>query len=334
MTSDSIATSLLVRLRAGDAKAIARAITIAEAGGAAAASLHRAVLPQTGSALTVGFTGPPGAGKSTLIDTFVAELRRSGKTVAVAAVDPSSPLSGGAVLGDRVRMGRHTEDAGVFIRSIASRGHLGGLTDSIQPIVDILDFAGRDVIVIETVGAGQSEVEIVEVADVRVVVNAPGLGDDIQAIKAGILEIANVLVVNKADLPLAARTVRQLRSMLSLRRETDRNVPVIETVASSGQGVVELVEAVFNVAPRTPAERQARRRARIHRLLAETAAAEIRRSILERTDEPFVNMLRQVEAGEVSIDTATRAALGSHHEAHDHVSNSHTSGSRRDEPVT
>lgn len=329
-----MATVLLERLRAGDPRAIARSITIMEAGGPAASALHRAILPQTGSALTVGFTGPPGAGKSTLIDAFVTELRRSGRTVAVAAVDPSSPLSGGAVLGDRVRMGRHTEDAGVFIRSIASRGHLGGLTNSIQPIIDILDFARRDVIVIETVGAGQSEVEIVEVADVRIVVNAPGLGDDVQAIKAGILEIANVLVVNKADLPLAARTVRQLRSMLSLRRETDRNVPVIETVASSGQGIVELVEAVFNVAPRTPAERQARRRARTHRLLAETAAAEVRRSILERTDEPFLNTLQQVEAGELAIAAAARAALNSHREAHDRAPTSHTTSNRRDEPVT
>lgn len=334
MAADSMATSLLERLRAGDPRAMARAITIAEAGGPAAASLHRAILPQTGNALTVGFTGPPGAGKSTLIDAFVAELRKSGRTVAVAAVDPSSPLSGGAVLGDRVRMGRHTEDAGVFIRSIASRGHLGGLSDSIQPIVDILDFARRDVIVVETVGAGQSEVEIVEVADVRVVVNAPGLGDDVQAIKAGILEIANVLVVNKADLPLAARTVRQLRSMLSLRRESDRNVPVIETVASSGQGIVELLEAVLNVAPRTPAERQARRRARIRRLVAEAAAAEVRRAIMERSDETFLNALREVEAGELAIAAAARMALASHGAEHDGAATLATIGTQHDETVT
>jgi LAO/AO transport system kinase len=279
MTVRLMEAPLLKRLRAGDTKAIARAITIMEAGGNVASGLHRQLLPSTGAAVTVGFTGPPGAGKSTLIDAFVAELRKSGRTVAVAAVDPSSPLSGGAVLGDRIRMGRHTEDPGVFIRSIASRGHLGGLTESIQHIVDVLDVAGRDVIVIETVGAGQSEVEIVEVADIRIVVNAPGLGDDVQANKAGILVIASILVVNKADLPLATRTVRQLRSMLSLRRESDRNVPVIETVASSGQGVAQLLEAVFSLAPQTPVERQARRRARVHRLMAEAAAAEIRRRV-------------------------------------------------------
>jgi LAO/AO transport system kinase len=319
MTVPPMEASLLKRLRAGDTRAIARAITIMEAGGTVASGLHRQILPFTGAALTVGFTGPPGAGKSTLIDAFVAELRKSGRTVAVAAVDPSSPLSGGAVLGDRIRMGRHTEDAGVFIRSIASRGHLGGLTESIQHIVDVLDVAGRDVIVIETVGAGQSEVEVVEVADVRIVVNAPGLGDDVQAIKAGILEIASVLVVNKADLPLATRTVRQLRSMLSLRRESDRNVPVIETVASSGQGVAQLLEAVFSVAPQTPVERQARRRARVHRLMAEAAAAEVRRRVMARTDEAFMDTLTRIEAGEISVEAAVRAALAPRGEERDGV---------------
>jgi LAO/AO transport system kinase len=301
--------AFLQRLRAGDPRAIARAITIMESGGPVADDLHRALLPLTGSALTIGFTGPPGAGKSTLIDAFVTELRKSGRTVAVAAVDPSSPLSGGAVLGDRVRMGRHTEDVGVFIRSIASRGHLGGLNESIQPIIDVLDVAGRNVVVIETVGAGQSEVEIVEVADVRVVVNAPGLGDDVQAIKAGILEIASILVVNKADLPLAARTVRQLRSMLSLRREPDRNVPVLETVASTAKGVAELLQAILDLAPQTVEERQARRRGRLHRLIAEAAAAKARRGIMRSSDKQLGAILARVEAGEMSIDAAARALV-------------------------
>jgi LAO/AO transport system kinase len=332
MTAQAMET-FLHRLRAGEPRAVARAITIMEVGGPAAGDLHRALLPSTGAALTVGFTGPPGAGKSTLIDAFVAELRKSGRTVAVAAVDPSSPLSGGAVLGDRIRMGRHTEDPGVFIRSIASRGHLGGLSASIQPIVDVLDCAGRDVIVVETVGAGQSEVEIVEVADVRVVVNAPGLGDDVQAIKAGILEIASILVVNKADLPLAGRTVRQLRSMLALRRENDRNVPVIETVASTAQGVAELLEAVLGLAPRTPAERQARRRARYHRLVAEAAAADVRRRIMARSDEACLATLALVEAGELTVEAAARELAT--HEGDSVVEPSQqTTINRQNEPIT
>lgn len=296
--------SFLERLRAGDASAVARAITIMESGGPHATALHHSLMPLQGTAITIGFTGPPGAGKSTLIDVFVAALRDSGRTVAVAAVDPSSPLSGGAVLGDRVRMGRHTEDPGVFIRSIASRGHLGGLNRNIQQIIDVLEFSGRDVIVIETVGAGQSEVEVAEVSDVRIVVNAPGLGDDVQAIKAGILEIASILVVNKADLPLAARTVRQLRSMLTLRRENDRNVPVLETVASSGQGIAALLEAVIDLAPTTIAERRDRRRARVRRVVAEVAAERVRRAIMADCGPSADATLARVEAGEISVEAA------------------------------
>jgi len=300
---------LAERLRAGDRRAIARAITLMEEGGANAAALHTAILPATGRALTVGFTGPPGAGKSTLVDAFVAELRKTGRTVGVVAVDPSSPLSGGAVLGDRIRMGRHTCDAGVFIRSIASRGHLGGLTESIHHVVDVLDAAGCDAVVIETVGAGQSEVEIVDVADVRIVVNAPGLGDDVQAIKAGILEIASILVVNKADLPLAPRTVRQLKAMLSLRREGGADVPVLETIASEGRGVAELLAAVDARSTVPPEDALARRRARIRRLVAEGAAAEMRRRILSCKDAAFLETLAQAERSEIGIDVAVRAIL-------------------------
>ena len=227
----------------------------------------------------VGFSGPPGAGKSTLIDGYLTHVRALGRSVAVAAVDPSSPISGGSVLGDRVRMYRHTEDPGVFIRSISSRGHLGGLSENIHRVVDLMDASGRDVIVIETVGAGQSEVEIVEIADVCVVVNAPNLGDEVQAIKAGILEIADVLVVNKADLPMARRTTEQLRAMLSLRADS-RDVPVIETVATSGAGIEALAAAIDARANGTATQKRANRLRRIRRLIAQSAGRRIRDHIL------------------------------------------------------
>jgi len=207
------------RLAAGDPWTLARCITLMERGGAAADLIYRRICPRVGRATVIGFTGPPGAGKSTLIDAYIAALRTRGHSVAVAAVDPSSPISGGAVLGDRMRMRRHAEDPGVFIRSVASHGHLGGLSESIHRIVDAMDAAGRDFIIIETVGAGQSEVEVVEIADICVVVNAPNMGDEVQAMKAGMLEIADVLVVNKAELPFAQRTTKQLTNMLELRRQ-------------------------------------------------------------------------------------------------------------------
>jgi LAO/AO transport system kinase len=227
----------------------------------------------------VGFSGPPGAGKSTLIDAYLTHLRASGRSVAVAAVDPSSSISGGSVLGDRVRMHRHTEDPGVFIRSISSRGHLGGLSENIHRLIDLMDASGREVIVIETVGAGQSEVEIIEVADVCVVVNAPNLGDHVQAIKAGILEIADVLVVNKADLPSADRTADQLRAMLMLRAQR-RDVPVINTVATSGAGVDALATAIDARARCSATQKPANRLRRVRRLIAQSAARQIRDRIL------------------------------------------------------
>ena len=235
---------LAERLLSGQTAALARAITIVEGEGPAASRLLKAIHPHLGRAVVVGFTGPPGAGKSTLVNAFIAEMRGRGKTVAVAAVDPSSPITGGAVLGDRIRMAEHTMDKGVYIRSLASRGHLGGLSASAARVADLMDAAGFDIVVLETVGAGQSEVEMAEMADVRIVVSAPGLGDDVQAIKAGILEIADILVVNKSDLPLARRTTRQLKAMLALRIPTDWKVPVLSTNAVDRTGLPELADAI------------------------------------------------------------------------------------------
>ncbi|NMG30084.1 methylmalonyl Co-A mutase-associated GTPase MeaB [Aromatoleum evansii] len=228
---------------AGSRAALARALTAVENDAAGADALLASLAVRTGRAHVVGITGAPGAGKSTLINALLGELLARGKRVAVVAVDPSSPVSGGALLGDRVRMGAHGGDERVFIRSLSSRGHLGGLSRTTARVVDLFDAAGFDVVVVETVGVGQSEVEIAQLADTRIVVCAPGLGDEVQAIKAGVLEIADILVVNKADSPLAAATVRDLEMRGSARGE-GWQVPVLAAVATSGEGVTGLADRI------------------------------------------------------------------------------------------
>jgi LAO/AO transport system ATPase len=235
---------LVKPLLAGNRRAIARAITAFESGAPDAAVLAAAIAPRLGRAHVIGITGAPGAGKSTLINALLGELLARGKRVGVVAVDPSSPISGGAVLGDRVRMAEHGSHESVFVRSVASRGHLGGLSRATSRIVDVMDAAGFDTIIVETVGAGQSEVEIAKIGDTRIVVCPPGLGDGIQAIKAGILEIADILVVNKGDSPLASRTARDLHEMLHLRRASAPKVAVLVTTATTGEGVPALVDKI------------------------------------------------------------------------------------------
>jgi LAO/AO transport system ATPase len=235
---------LLAPLLAGDRRAIARAISAIENAAPGWPSIAVGLGPRLGRAHVVGITGAPGAGKSTLINALLGELLDRGRRIGVVAVDPSSPFSGGAVLGDRVRMGSHGAHERVFIRSIASRGHLGGVSRTTRGIVDVLDAAGFDVVIVETVGAGQTEVEIVEIADTRIVVCPPGLGDGVQAIKAGILEIADVLVVNKADLPAAEVAARELKEMLRLRARHRADVPVLKTTATRGDGIAALADRI------------------------------------------------------------------------------------------
>ena len=236
---------LVRRARAGDTRAIARLLTVVENEEAGAAEALRELYPLTGHARVIGVTGPPGGGKSTLVNRLAGAYREQGDKVAVVAVDPSSPFSGGALLGDRIRMRDRFLDEGLFIRSMASRGHSGGLARTTSRVVNVLDAIGYGVVLVETVGVGQEEVEVIRVADAVVLVTVPGLGDDIQAIKAGVLEIADVLVVNKADRPGADETARDLAQMLTLGKlRTSWKPPILRTVAATGENVTQLVDAI------------------------------------------------------------------------------------------
>ncbi|WP_416896690.1 MAG: methylmalonyl Co-A mutase-associated GTPase MeaB [Minwuia sp.] len=291
---------------AGDRRALSRAITILENEGRESPALVKAMQGLLGRAMSVGFTGPPGAGKSTLVNAFVAEQRRRGRTVGVLAVDPSSPVSGGAILGDRIRMTGHSGDDGVFVRSLASRGHLGGLSRSAVRVMDCLDAAGLDIIILETVGAGQSEVEIADIADVKVVVAAPGLGDDVQAIKAGILEIADILLVNKGDHPLSSQTVRHLKSMANMR-PADARPPVLKATAVTGQGVEALADAVDEIGR---SRRVSAPLARARRLIRR-AAVDLTQRRLDRVDDADIEALAQaLTTGEKSVEAAAADLLG------------------------
>jgi LAO/AO transport system kinase len=241
--------ALSQRILEGDARAIARAVTLVENQPAAVEALRNALSAHTGHAMTIGITGPPGVGKSTLVDRLTETLRAEGKTVGIVAVDPSSPFSRGAILGDRVRMQRHHSDPGVFIRSMASRGKSGGLAAGARDVAFLLSVAGRDVVLIETVGVGQNEVEIARVADITVLVLAPGLGDDVQAMKAGIMEIADVFAINKSDMPGAERLEQEIRMMQSLGGEQERSnaAPVRRVMATEGKGVKDLLAAIRDV---------------------------------------------------------------------------------------
>jgi LAO/AO transport system kinase len=230
------------KIRQGDALALARAATAVENGDPAAVAILRELAPFAGHAGVVGITGPPGAGKSTLVDALAAALRRQGKTIGIIAIDPTSRSSGGALLGDRIRMQQHHADPGIFIRSMATRGCSGGLAHATANMARLMDAAGKDFVLIETVGVGQDEIDIAELARVTVVVLVPGMGDDVQTIKAGIMEIASIFVINKADQPGADRMESELQAMLSMAEGP--KPPIIRTVATEGTGVSELLEAI------------------------------------------------------------------------------------------
>ena len=296
------------RVLAGEPRAIARAISLIEDESAAGAELVQRIFASTGRAYLIGVTGPPGAGKSTLVDRLISQIRESGHTVGVVAVDPTSPFTGGAILGDRVRMQAHARDDGVFIRSMATRGHLGGLARATSEVALVFDAAGKDIVLIETVGVGQDEVDIVRTADISIVTIVPGSGDEVQALKAGIMEIADIFVVNKADREGADRTVASIRALLSLQTfaDGDWRPPIVKTEATAGKGVPELLEAVGRFREHTVASRGSRRRARaewrMRELLAQRFLQFVERDVLAAGE--FEATLEQIAARELDPYTA------------------------------
>ena len=294
--------SLADRVIAGDPRAVARAISLVEAEGPEAASLVRRLFGQTGRATLIGVTGAPGTGKSTLVDRLIGVIRRNERRVGVLAVDPTSPFSGGAMLGDRVRMSGHGADPGVFIRSMATRGQLGGLSRTTADAAIVLDAAGMEVVLVETVGVGQDEVEIAATADVTIVLLAPGGGDELQALKAGVMEIGDLFVVNKADLPGADRAVQAVAASLALREpgRGDWQPPVLRTAAVSGSGVDELWREIERFVDWSALRRRTRRRTREGARLRDLLARRFLRHVDEvLADGTFARAVDAVSAREL-----------------------------------
>ena len=285
-----------------DRISLARAITIIENNLDGRKTLFNSIRNQLGHAVVVGVTGPPGVGKSTLIDAAIPEFRKLGKRVAVLAIDPSSHISGGAILGDRVRMAQHAEDDGVFIRSIASRGHLGGLSSTAMNIVNLFDAAKWDTIIVETVGTGQSEIEISNLADITVLVESPGLGDDIQAIKSGILEIADMIVVNKADLPHSDIAVSQFTHSVAMR--PSGIVPrIFKTTATTGEGLPELVSEIVSLGHETEiSDRSCAATLRVRRIIARIVAERVESDLIHSKDFRIDECINRVNSGDIELE--------------------------------
>ncbi len=311
--SDWTNETLEAGVRSGDRRALARAISLVEDGDPRAYELVRALYPDTGSAYAVGVTGPPGVGKSTLISSLVRHVRLLDQTVGVVSVDPSSPFSRGALLGDRIRLADHFLDPGVFIRSMGTRGHLGGLAEATLQALLVLDASGKDLVFLETVGTGQSEVEVIAIADTVVLVLMPGSGDSIQALKAGIMEIPDVIAINKMDHPAAKTMLNEVRSILSLDRDRDWRPPIVLTEATRGENVPELWEKIeAHRKHLEDAGRLEERRARNLRTEVFAVASQRAKDYLERTvaDDPELRrLLDEVQRRELDPLTAVREIM-------------------------
>ncbi|MGH2957408.1 MAG: methylmalonyl Co-A mutase-associated GTPase MeaB [Solirubrobacterales bacterium] len=305
--------SLAERLLAGDKRALAQGISLIENDDPAGWELVREVYPRTGKARIVGLTGPPGVGKSTLISALTGELRKADRDVAVLSIDPSSPFTRGALLGDRIRLSEHFLDKGVFIRSMASRGALGGLSEATLQAALLMDASGKDDVMIETVGVGQAEIDIVDHGDTVVLVLQPGSGDSIQALKAGVMEIPDLIVVNKADHPMTDTMVREIRGVLSLGPSGTWKVPILRTEAAKGEGFAELAEKITEHGAHIEAEGTLdKRRARnLRNEVLELAAARLRRGLEARVaDDPEVaKLLEQVVRRELDPASAATELL-------------------------
>jgi LAO/AO transport system kinase len=312
-TRPSTAAELTDKLLAGDKRALARAISLVENDDPEGWALVREVYPQTGKAAVVGFTGPPGVGKSTLIGALTTKYRERDRQVAVLSIDPSSPFTKGALLGDRIRLTEHFLDSGVFIRSMANRGALGGLSEACLQAALLMDASGKDVVLLETVGVGQAEVDIIDHADTVVLALMPGSGDSIQALKAGVMEIPDVIIVNKSDHPLTDTMIREIRGVLSLGPQKGWRVPIVKTEASRGEGIDELAEAIeahrkHIESEGTLAER--RRRNLMNEVLA-LAAGRLRRQLEEslHDDDSVRELLDEVVARRLDPSSAATKLL-------------------------
>ena len=312
-TRPSTAAELTEKLLAGDKRALARAISLVENDDPEGWALVREVYPRTGKAAVVGFTGPPGVGKSTLIGALITQYRQRDRQVAVLSIDPSSPFTKGALLGDRIRLTEHFLDSGVFIRSMANRGALGGLSEACLQAALLMDASGKDVVLLETVGVGQAEVDIIDHADTVVLALMPGSGDSIQALKAGVMEIPDVIVVNKSDHPLTDTMIREIRGVLSLGPQHGWRVPIVKTEASRDEGIEELAQAIESHREHIESEgtlAERRRRNLMNEVLA-LAAGRLRRQLEEslHDDESVRELLDEVVARRLDPSSAATRLL-------------------------